>query len=187
MLSWFISQALTIIHILRLNFCCQHWLWFSNCRLIPPEKRLCIFQDERDYIRLHKNYTQANCFMECRLAYAQKMLIEKDGKNYTCTPWFFPFKDGESQMCSPSDTAKVLLRMLEDIPEEECDQCLPDCSRVSYSYLVSAQPFRGCDEKNFGISDFCSFTPLMDKAPLIWTDQVTYSFGSAATWYQSSI
>jgi len=148
-------------------------------RQIAPSKRSCIFQDENEFIKLHKNYTQANCFMECRLAYAQKMLKEKDGKNYTCTPWFFPFVDGDYAMCNPWDTALILQRMLDDIPDEECDHCLPDCMRISYSYLVSTQPFRKCNEKNFGVGDFCSFNPLYGNAPLIWTDQVSsFRFGS---------
>ena len=141
-------------------------------RDIPPQKRTCMFQDENDFIKLHKNYTQANCFMECRLNYAKRMLYEKDGKNYTCTPWFFPFVDDGYILCNPWDSGSILRRMLDDIPKGECKQCLPDCRRISYSYLVSAQSIRKCTEKNFMIGDFCSMTPLFDQPPQIWTDQV---------------
>ena len=100
------------------------------------------------------------------------MLFENLSKNYTCTPWFFPFVDDNYMLCNPWDTDIILQRMLDDIPKNECKHCLPDCRRISYSYLVSIQDFRKCNEKNFMIGDFCSLTPLINSPPQIWTDQV---------------
>lgn len=149
---------------------------FFFARSIDPENRNCKFQDENDSLKLHKNYSQANCFMECRLAYAQNILFNSDDRSIICTPWFFPFVDGDYAMCDPWDTYTILLRMLDDIPEEQCSHCLPDCQRISYSYLVSTQPFRKCTEKNFMVSELCNFQGSNLKPPQIWADQVIKSF-----------
>ena len=42
----------------------------SNIDGIPTEKRNCLFKDERK-LKIHKDYTQANCFLECKLEFAQ--------------------------------------------------------------------------------------------------------------------
>jgi hypothetical protein len=60
-------------------------------------------------MKLHKNYSQANCFLECSLFYAQESLVNKSkisASNETqvtaCTPWYFPFLDGNYRMCKKS-------------------------------------------------------------------------------------
>ena len=55
----------------------------ESIRSIDPVKRDCYFHDEYD-LKLHKNYTQANCLIECTTAFARKQM--QSG----CTPWYFP-------------------------------------------------------------------------------------------------
>ena len=63
------------------------------------------------------------------------------------------------------------LTIKNDVPEDECAKCLPDCNRVIYQKDISTQPFRTCDEKNFGMSDLCTFQAI-DVRPQIWGKQV---------------
>ena len=48
-----------------------------------PGKRECYFQEEHP-LKLHKNYSQANCIMECTTQYARDQMESK------CTPWYYP-------------------------------------------------------------------------------------------------
>ena len=52
-------------------------------RKIDPQKRFCYFHDEYA-LDLHKNYTQANCILECTINYGRRLM------NSNCTPWYFP-------------------------------------------------------------------------------------------------
>ena len=52
-------------------------------RSIDPKKRYCYFHDE-NALKLHKNYSQANCILECTTDYARERMKSK------CTPWYFP-------------------------------------------------------------------------------------------------
>ena len=88
-------------------------------------RRNCLFQDENEVLRLHKNYSQANCFLECRLAYAQDLLKRQMNTTYLCTPWFFPFKDEGHVLCDPWESVEILNIMLDDIPDSACKDCLP--------------------------------------------------------------
>ncbi len=60
-------------------------------RSIKPDKRNCLFPEENRMIKLHRNYTQANCLLECFLFYAQRQLQIKYNSSKLCTPWYFPF------------------------------------------------------------------------------------------------
>jgi hypothetical protein len=46
-----------------------------------------------------------------------------------------------------------------------------DCNRVIYEKDISIQPFRMCDEKNFGMSDLCTLQ-ASDIRPQIWGKQI---------------
>ena len=50
---------------------------------ISPSKRNCLFSDENP-LNLFKNYSQANCLLECQLEHVKKEM--------NCTPWYFPCK-----------------------------------------------------------------------------------------------
>ena len=52
-------------------------------RSVSPTKRDCYFHDEYE-LKLHKNYTQANCLIECTTDYARNLMESN------CTPWYFP-------------------------------------------------------------------------------------------------
>ena len=60
----------------------------EGIREIVPSRRNCYFSDENDRmeqpLQLFKNYSQANCHMECQIRYAQNNMSSP------CTPWYFP-------------------------------------------------------------------------------------------------
>ena len=61
---------------------------------IDPSKRNCLFDNEVA-LKVHRNYTQANCKLECAIAYAQNVT------KIQCTPWYFPTSDVPVRMCNP--------------------------------------------------------------------------------------
>ena len=58
----------------------------DGIRNIEPVRRNCRFPDEADQLLLHKNYSQANCFLECALFYAQNQLKQLNNASHKCTP-----------------------------------------------------------------------------------------------------
>ena len=46
----------------------------------------------------------------------------------------------------------------------------PFCNRFIYQKTISTQPFRVCDEKNFGMSQLCSLEAIIIK-PQMWGKQ----------------
>lgn len=78
----------------------------DGLRSIIPEKRNCLFPDEAHDMKLHKNYSQSNCLLECSLKYAQDAQSNSTGLK-ACTPWYFPFIDGEQKICDPWETANL--------------------------------------------------------------------------------
>ena len=105
----------------------------DGIRNIEPVRRNCRFPDESEDLKLHKKYSQANCFLECALFYAQDKLKET---SHACTPWFFPFSDEGHVMCDPWEATELVHIMEHDIPTDECSHCLPDCSRTIYQYTA---------------------------------------------------
>jgi acid-sensing ion channel, other len=132
---------------------------------VQPKDRQCYFEDETERIRLHKAYSQFNCLFECSLGQAQKF------ENLSCVPWFFPVFSTNDRICDPWEKTRILEAMANDVPENACTFCLPDCSRTVYQPIISTQEFRACDEKNFGMSELCSFESI-DVWPQIWGNQV---------------
>ena len=53
----------------------------ENIRVLKLEDRKCRFSNENNIMKLHKQYSQANCLFECSLFHAQN-------KSGSCTPWF---------------------------------------------------------------------------------------------------
>jgi hypothetical protein len=97
----------------------------EDLRNLEPTTRKCLFPDETKNIKLFKNYSQANCFLECSLMFAQRLLASKHGLTHGCTPWYFPFVDDSFEMCDPYQTAEILEAMKNDVPVDECRYCLP--------------------------------------------------------------
>ena len=146
----------------------------DDLRDLKPETRKCLFPDETANLKLFKTYSQANCFLECNLKFAQRKQQLEQNLTYGCTPWYFPFSDDNFQMCDPYQTVEVWRKMQNDVPTDECDFCLPDCIRTIYTQSVTTQPIRRCDERNLYLTDLC----VMDKTvkPQIWGKQVIDSF-----------
>ena len=140
-----------------------------------PAKRKCFFEDETSFIKLHKNYSQMNCLFECSLVQAKKATL------IDCNPWFFPSIETTERVCDPWEKTRVLEAMQNDVPLNACEYCWPDCDRIIYHPMVTTQEFRVCNEKNFGMTDLCSFDAI-DVWPQIWGDQVLDQSNGAWTY-----
>jgi hypothetical protein len=143
---------------------------------ISPVKRNCYFPDETHTVKLHKKYSQTNCILECTLSYAQNYL-QKVNNISSCTPWYFPFVDEGFRMCDPWEKVDIFEAIENAVPQDACLHCLPDCNRVIYQHTISTQEFRGCDEKNFGMTEFCRLMSLKPK-PQIWAADVLSQLGN---------
>ncbi len=148
----------------------------DDLRGLDPGTRKCLLPDETDHVKLHKAYSQANCYLECSLIYAQKKLAQEQNMSFGCTPWYFPFTESSFRMCDPFQTKGILDSMQNDVPTEECSYCLPDCIRTIYSQTVTTQPFRRCDERNLYLTDFCTVGENTLLRPQIWSRQVIESY-----------
>ena len=122
-------------------------------KAISPEDRGCYFHDEFELMH-HNRYSQASCFLECQMEYAKNMTTYRN-KDF-CTPWFLPKSDDENdKMCDPWRAEKYV-QMMQNVPDQMCDYCLPDCNVTLYHTTVTAVPFRTCNEMNLGVSYLCS-------------------------------
>ncbi len=137
----------------------------EKIRDLKPDDRKCLFPEENSTMKLHKNYSQANCLFECALKYAQNKLE-------VCTPWFFPFQDKEFKMCNPLQSKQLIFEMEHSVSLNACE-CLPDCNQVVYQKSVTNQQFRKCDEKNFGMSQLCNLSRASGlPEPQIWKQAI---------------
>ena len=140
---------------------------------LNPATRKCLYPDEIGNMKLFKSYSQANCFLECNLDFAQKELANEGSQ--ICSPWFFPFLNENFKMCDPFQTG-VVWDKIQNVPSEECIHCLPDCIRTIYDQKVTTQPFRQCDERNLDLTNFCSLDTESRELPKIWARQVIENF-----------
>ena len=158
---------------------------------ITPKKRNCFFPDEHG-LDMHNNYSRSNCVLECGIKYARRMMISSKISNISsslnntkssnetigCAPWFYPATDEEyTNVCDPWET-KRFQKYMTNVPDDECDHCLPDCTDTIYQSRVSAAPFRTCDHTNLGASTLCDFDNL-DMNPPIWSNMVEEEFTGA--------
>ena len=97
-------------------------------RGISPEDRLCLFEDENEGIKLFNNYSQVNCFLECRLRFAKELLKYSKNSTKICSPWFFPFDVSKEILCSPFDNIKTKHFLQHNSLDELCGHCLPGLS-----------------------------------------------------------
>ena len=144
----------------------------DDLRNIDPKNRNCLFPNEASYLKLHKNYSKSNCLLECTLFYAQKRLTVEKNMSTPCTPWYLPYPNGLVTLCDPWQAIRFYELMFNDIPEEECSYCLPDCINTIYHPVVTSLPFKVCDESNLGISQFCNLDNPILPEPKIWGKQV---------------
>jgi hypothetical protein len=126
----------------------------DNIRSLKKTSRNCLFPDENEGLTLHQNYTYLNCKLECTLLYTQKVLYDK--YNTTCQPWFFPTSSDSMSICDPWQSYDFFQIMSSKIPDNICQQCLPDCSITMYNPTVTVEPFVTCNANNIGTSQFCA-------------------------------
>ena len=143
---------------------------------LKPETRKCLYPDEIGNLKLFQTYSQANCFLECSLTFAQNKLEADQNLTNGCTPWYFPFTDNRFRMCDPFQTLAIWYIMQNEVPSEECNYCLPDCIRTIYTQSVTTQPFRRCDERNLYLTNLCTMDLDKITKPEIWGRQVIDQF-----------
>ena len=96
---------------------------------------------------------------------------DKEEKDELCNPWFYPTtNDFVAKSCDPWDT-KDFQEHFNNLPDNECSHCLPDCTSTVFATRVSTAPFRKCDHTNLGISTMCDFNNN-DMNPAIWRQEV---------------
>ena len=145
----------------------------KDIKKIDPKKRKCYFPDEHR-LEMHNNYSRSNCILECNINYARNMM-KKSNQIIGCAPWFYPATDEQyTVVCDPWETKKFQSYMT-NVPDEECAECLPDCTDTIYESRVSAAPFRDCDHTNLGASPLCDLENV-DMNPPIWTQMVQEEF-----------
>ena len=159
----------------------------DNLKDLQPETRNCLFADETENVRLHREYRQDNCFFECSLVFAQNQMLEKFNMTKACTPWNFPIINEEHSACNPWENQEISTIMQSQVPSVQCDYCRPDCRRNLYSMTISSQPFRRCDERSLEVSPMCSVLRKTIPKPEMWGRQVTDYFTQNPTNLTSTI
>ena len=145
----------------------------DDIKSIDPVKRNCYFHDEHR-LKMHKTYTQENCFFECKIEYMRDLLYQQNETGRRCVPWFYPVQDEYLyDICDPWQT-EIFQEQLKEVPEEECDDCLPDCTTTKYTTSSSAAPFKKCDRTNLGISPLCNLSTNrnMIMNPPMWKQMI---------------
>ena len=146
----------------------------EGLKSINPSKRNCYFPDESP-LDMHKNYSQANCILECSIMYARNRTF--DIYNETCNPWFYPVtNDFVAHSCDPWET-KDFQEYFNNLPDKICSHCLPDCTSTVYETRVSTAPFRSCDHTNLGVSGLCDFEND-GMNPAMWRQQVQVEYNT---------
>ena len=125
-----------------------------DIRSLSPNDRNCYFSDEIETIKIHKEYSQSNCLLECGLDFAKESLKNKLNLTTACTPWYYPSEHDQITVCGPWE-AETFNQLLNDVPDSVCVKCLPDCDSIIYEPTITALPFRACNNRNQGVSPLC--------------------------------
>jgi len=128
----------------------------ESMKSLNKQDRNCLFPEENDILSLHKKYTYLNCKFECALNYTQSVIALKYNK--TCYPWFFPTPNDSISICDPWQSSDFFQIMKNQIPDNMCKKCLPDCSVTIYNPTISVEPFDKCSANNIGAGLFCKIT-----------------------------
>ena len=139
---------------------------------VTPFKRNCYFSNEvtsKNPMKMYKNYTQTNCLFECRLEAARKQMIQNNLTKNECVPWFYPKGDEHIfKLCDPWGM-RTFQNLFQNINDEQCNHCLPDCRSTHYLTTLSSAPFGYCDRTNLMLSPLCDLsTKRMMMNPPIW-------------------
>jgi len=148
----------------------------QDLRNLAITDRNCLFEDESSGMILHKNYSYSNCIFECSLLFAKQKLQEDNNSTYACIPWYFPSPDPLITVCDPWETVDFLENMINNIPDEQCSYCLPDCSTTIYEPSLYTIPFRRCDSGNLGVSRFCALNNKNLPQPMKFATQLSNEY-----------
>ena len=181
-----------------------HMLANDEIKKYKPIQRHCYFPDEYE-LEVHQLYSQSNCIFECRALFAFRCLRtctefgeSCDCKNASlltdtlandtdgCVPWFYPAKDERvGKICNPWNTQKFQRILKEQIPKNQCQHCLPDCTTTVYDTSISYAELGKCDHTNIGTSTLCDLIEgLINPPPWINAVQNEYSNANETLpWY----
>jgi hypothetical protein len=150
----------------------------EDMKTMAVDDRKCMFNDESSDLKIHKNYTFANCIFECSLLYARNQMSTAGEDSEACIPWFFPTPANLSlYVCDPWESVKFF-EFLNLVPDNECGYCLPDCSTTAYEPYTTAIPFRRCDSGNLGVSRLCNLNNKALPQPTKFGAQVITEYDS---------
>jgi len=138
---------------------------------IDSRKRNCLFPQENKNMKIHKNYSLANCLLECSFFYAQDLLSKAMNLSQPCSPWYFPIYEEVGTICDPWEAAEFN-RYFNNLPGNQCSHCLPDCDTVIYTPTITTIPFRRCDFRNLGVSSLCNLEDPFLPHPQIWAQDL---------------
>ena len=160
----------------------------ENIRGIDPVQRNCLFPDENQSLKMHKSYTQSNCYLECYLFNGQVKLAKNQNLTYNCTPWYLPFHESSLVFCDPWEAIQLNDIMFNNIDlDKMCSHCLPDCSTAIYHPVLTSIPFRTCDDSNLGVSGLCNLEDKTLPEPRIWGKQVREEYSGTMPAFVQSI
>ena len=133
----------------------------EDMKILNKTERNCLFPEETQDLKIHKEYSYLNCKFECFFFYTQSEVYKKH--NSTCQPWYFPTADDFITVCDPWESYDFFQIMSNDIPDDLCPQCLPDCRVTNYYPTINSIPFETCDYRNLGVSPFCKYYQKIPK------------------------
>ena len=155
----------------------------KNIKGVAATKRNCYFPDEHP-LKLYKLYSQANCLFQCKIEHVREQMSKtkigttNNGNGTRCVPWFYPVEDKYLyELCDPWQTA-AFQKLFKEVSDDQCSQCLPDCTTTKYKTTISSAPFRGCDHTNIGVSPLCDLSTgkNMMMNPPIWKAALTNEY-----------
>lgn len=152
----------------------------EDLRDLSIDQRNCSFSNENSNMKLYKIYSYSNCMFECVLLYARETLKANNDASHACIPWFFPSAEASITVCDPWKSVDFFNLMLNDIPDDTCSHCLPDCNNMIYDTSVTTVQFRRCDSSNVGVSKFCTLDNGKLPSPKKFGQQIINEFSSSA-------
>jgi hypothetical protein len=158
----------------------------DSLRDLSIDQRKCRFADENSQMKIHKNYSYSNCMFECSLLYAQRELKATNNVSYYCIPWFFPTAASDIAVCNPWESLQFF-DLMNNIPDDTCSYCLPDCSTTIYETSITTIPFRHCDSRNVGVSKLCTLDNTNLPLPTKFGRQVIDEYTSDMPSFVKSI
>jgi len=162
-----------------------HYSATDDLKLLAPEFRNCYFPDEINEVKLFKNYSSSNCLLNCWLT---QVGLNLSSIGFNCMPLqLFLVNPENLNLCDPFQTAIFWNTFNKVKLDDNCDNCLPDCTHISYQHTVSLEPFRSCDEKNFGISKLCNFNNPDQIVPIFFGSSELYTAAAKFGFYDLSI